>query len=65
MWRMPPATDLEQPDTEQRQQPDHERAAVARHDSVVDRVADNQRRRDRSRLPQQPGDDRADNTAGL
>jgi hypothetical protein len=57
--------DLEQPDAEQRQQPDHERVAVARDDSVVDRVADDQRRRDRSGLPQQPGEDRADNTAGL
>ena len=61
-----PAGDhLEQADSEQRQQPDDQRVPVARDDPVVDRVLDDQRRRNRARLPEQPGDDGADDAACL
>ena len=48
--------DLEQPDGEQHEQPDEQRFVVARHDPVVDRVLDDERRGHGARLPEQPGE---------
>jgi hypothetical protein len=63
--RIASSDDFEEADAEQGQQPDQQRMLVARDDPVVDRVLDDQRRRDCARLPQQAGKDRADDPAGL
>ena len=56
--------DFEQSDSEKRQQPNQQRVVVTGYDPVVDRVFDDQRRRDRAGLPEQAGEDRADDAAG-
>ena len=56
---------LEQPDGKQRTEPDQEGAPVLRHDAVVDRVADQERRRDRAHLPEQAGQSGAEDPASL
>ena len=56
---------LEQPDGEQRTEPDQQGSPVLRHDSVVDRVADQERRRDRADLPEQAGQSGAKDPASL
>ena len=56
---------LEQPDGEQRTEPDHKGSPVLRHDPVVDRVADQERSRYRADLPEQAGQSGAEDPASL
>ena len=56
---------LQQPDGEQRAEPDQQRMPVFRQHAVVDRVLHHQGRRDRSDLPEQAGQSGADDPACL
>ena len=58
-------THLQQPDRQQRTEPDQQRARVLRQHPVVDRILDHQRRRDRSGLPEQAGQSGARDPACL
>ncbi len=56
---------LQQPDAQQRSQPDQQRVLVALQHAVVDGVLDHQGRCDRASLPEEPRNRRADDARAL
>jgi dihydropteroate synthase len=56
---------LEEADADQHAAPEEQRVAVVREDALVDRAPDDERRRHRGRLPDEPARDRAQHAAAL